>query len=109
VLTGEDASYRGVVPINPFDPYNGRWGAFEIAARGSVVDIDPKAFQLGYTTKDISTTRASNWAVGVNWYFNKNFKLQLDYEHTRFANFIEFGDEERDHENVFLMQFQIAY
>jgi hypothetical protein len=45
----------------------------------------------------------------VNWYFNKTFKWQLDYERTRFANFIEFGDEERDHENVILMQFQIAY
>jgi phosphate-selective porin OprO/OprP len=109
VLTGEDASYRGVVPINPFDPYNGRWGAFELAARGSVVNIDPKAFRLGFTDREISTTKASNWAVGLNWYFNKNFKLQLDYEHTQFANFIEFGDEQRDHENVFLMQFQISY
>jgi phosphate-selective porin OprO/OprP len=109
VLTGEDASYRGVVPINPFDPYNGRWGAFEIAARGSVVNIDPKAFQLGFATREQSTTQASNWGVGLNWYFNKNFKLQLDYESTRFANFIEYGDETRDHENVILMQFQIAY
>ena len=109
VLTGEDASYRGVVPINPFDPYNGRWGAFELAARGSVVDIDPRAFALGFAKRSQSTTRASNWGVGVNWYLNKHFKLQLDYESTRFASFIEYGDEARDHENVLLMQFQISY
>ncbi len=29
--------------------------------------------------------------------------------YTRFANFIEYGDEQRDHENVLLMQFQIQY
>jgi phosphate-selective porin OprO/OprP len=114
VVTGEDASYRGVVPINPFDPYNGRWGALELAARGSaargsVVDIDPKAFALGFATRDEATTRAANWGVGANWYLNRNFKLQLNYEYTRFANFIEFGDTERDHENVLLMQFQFAY
>ena len=45
----------------------------------------------------------------MNWYFNKNFKLQLDYDHTRFANPIEFGDELRDHENVLLTQFQISF
>lgn len=109
VITGEDASYRGVVPINPFDPYNGRWGAFEVAARGSIVNIDPAAFTLGYAKRSQATTKASNIGFGVNWYLNKNFKLQLDFERTRFANFIEYGDEERDHENVLLAQFQIAY
>jgi phosphate-selective porin OprO/OprP len=110
VLTGEDASYRAVVPINPFDPFNGRWGAFEIAARGSIVDIDPRLFTLGFTTEELSTRRASNWGVGVNWYFNKNFKLQADWEHTEFDNEIEFtGDDLRDHEDVILFQFQIAY
>ena len=32
----------------------------------------------------------------------------MDFERTRFANFIEFGDEARDHENVILAQFQIS-
>jgi phosphate-selective porin OprO/OprP len=37
VLTGEDASYKGVAPKHNFDPRNGQWGAFELAARGSMV------------------------------------------------------------------------
>ena len=110
VLTGEDASYRGVVPINPFDPLNGRWGAFELAARGSVVNIDPDAFTLGFAKLDQATTKASSFGVGLNWYFNRNFKVQFDYVRTRFANHIDFGDEvPRDLENVLLTQFQISF
>ena len=31
VLTGEDSTFKSVTPINNFDPWQGRWGAFEIA------------------------------------------------------------------------------
>jgi phosphate-selective porin OprO/OprP len=109
VLTGEDASYKGVVPINPFDPLNGRWGAFELAAQGSYLGVDPKAFSLGFAKRPNSTQHASTWAVGVNWYLNKNFKLQADWYHTDFDTPVMFGDHLRDHENVILTQFQIAY
>ena len=109
VLTGEDASFRGVTPINPFDPANGRWGAFELAAQGSYLGVDPKAFSLGFAKKPDSTQHASTWGVGVNWYLNKNFKLQADWYHTDFDTPVTFGDKTRDHENVILTQFQIAY
>ena len=37
LLTGEDASYGWVKPYHPFDPRNGFWGAWEVAARISNV------------------------------------------------------------------------
>jgi phosphate-selective porin OprO and OprP len=109
VLTGEDASYKGVVPINPFDPLNGRWGAFEIAAQGSYLGVDPKAFSLGFAKRPNSTQHASTYGVGINWYLNKNFKLQADWYHTNFDTPVKFGDKLRDFEDVLLTQFQIAY
>jgi phosphate-selective porin OprO/OprP len=109
VLTGEDASFKGVVPINPFDPRNGRWGAFELATQYSRLDVDPKAFRLGFASRPTSTESAQTFGVGINWYLNKNFKLQADWYNTSFDTPVEFGDKLRDHENVILTQFQISY
>jgi phosphate-selective porin OprO/OprP len=109
VLTGEDASYKTVVPINNFDPWQGRWGAFEIAARGSMVEIDDNAFRDGFADLDSATPKASQFSLGVNWYFNKNFKFQLNYDHTAFDGELDFGKGPVDHESVVLAQFQISY
>jgi phosphate-selective porin OprO and OprP len=109
VLTGEDASYKQVVPINNFDPANGRWGAFELAVRGSGVDIEEDLITQGFTPSNGATSSALAWTGGLNWYLNKNFKVQLNYEHTEFEDEINFGGDLRDHEDVFITRFQIAY
>jgi phosphate-selective porin OprO/OprP len=109
VLTGEDAAYKGVVPIDPFDPRQGRWGAVEIAARGSMVDIDDDAFELGFASRSSSTPNTTAYGGGINWYLNRNFKVQLNYERSEFDNEITFGGKARDHEDVFLTRFQISY
>lgn len=109
VLTGEDASYKGVSPINPFDPLNGRWGAFEIAARGSVLQVDEKAFTLGLAAPGTSTIGASEWGVGLNWYLNRNYRIMLDFEHTGFDQNITIGGKSLNHESVLLTRFQISY
>ena len=113
VLTGEDATYKQVVPINNFDPANGRWGAFEAAFRVSEVDIEDNIFREGFAKRTGATSSAVAYTGGLNWYFNKNFKLQLNWEHTEFDNNItysgHFGNHTRNHEDVFLSRFQIAY
>ena len=82
-LTGEENSFRGVTPKRPFSLSNGGWGAVEIAARVQGIDIDDAIFPL-YANPATSATKATTWGVGVNWYLNKNFKLNLDYENTEF-------------------------
>lgn len=109
VLTGEDASYKGVSPINNFDPRNGRWGAFEVAARGGQFEVDEDAFDLGLASEPTSTAGAWNWGVGVNWYLNRNFKFNINYERTEFDTAVEFGDALRDKEDVILTRFQVSY
>ena len=46
MLTGEDASFRGVVkPDVPF-ALDGGWGAFEVTARYGELDVDDAAFPV---------------------------------------------------------------
>ena len=109
VLTGEDASYKTVVPINPFDPANGRWGAFEVAFRASAVDIEDDLINQGFTADGQATKSALAYTGGLNWYLNKNFKVQLNYEHTSFDGKPTFAGKAQSHEDVLLTRFQIAF
>jgi phosphate-selective porin OprO/OprP len=109
VLTGEDASFKGVNPINPFDPFNGRWGAFELAARGSQMWIDQDLFREGLADKTAAAKQADNWGIGVNWYLNRNVRLMANWEHTWFDRYIKFGGNTRDHEDAILGRFQLAF
>jgi phosphate-selective porin OprO/OprP len=109
VLTGENASYRGVTPNRPFDPKEGRWGAFELAARYSKVEFDRQAFRLGFADPGVSAQAARELSFGVNWYLNRAIKVQFNYVRTDFNRGLNFGGDERDHEDVFLSRFQVAF
>ena len=56
VLFGGDASYRGVTPRNAFDWAAGTWGAVELVARYSELDIDDEAFTAGFLSTSSSAT-----------------------------------------------------
>jgi phosphate-selective porin OprO/OprP len=99
LITGEDASFRGVKPKNDFDLDKGGWGAWELVARYSELNLDDSTFKTkgGALAADNGTTLASaysdisksaksakSWTAGVNWYLNQNAKIQLNYEHTSF-------------------------
>ncbi|MEI6284510.1 MAG: porin [Opitutae bacterium] len=83
VLTGEKASYKGVSPSNDFDRASGSLGAFEVVGRVAELDIDNNAFTT-YADRDKSATKATSYAVGLNWYLSKVTRLSLDYTHTKF-------------------------
>jgi phosphate-selective porin OprO/OprP len=109
VLTGEDASYKQVVPINAFDPANGRWGAFEVAFRASGLDVEEDLITKGFTAPGQATSSALAYTGGLNWYLNKNFKFQLNYNRTRFNRKIEIDDELFKGVDSFILQFQMSY
>lgn len=88
VLTGEDASFKGVVPTKDFDRAGGTWGAVEVVGRLASIRFDDQAF-LGTTNEQLvdpakSARSADTLGAGVNWYLNKLVRLSLDYEYTRF-------------------------
>ena len=87
LLTGEDASYKGVKPYSPFKSgSDSGWGAFELVARYQEANIDPNAVNF----RDTSTSKpyalsASSWLVGLNWYLNEDAKFAVNYERTDFS------------------------
>ena len=81
VLTGENATDRGVTPHESFDPNHHRWGAFQLAARFSSLAIDPDAFALGFAAAT-ANSHARAVGVGLNWYLTTFVKYMLDYERT---------------------------
>ena len=106
MITGEQASYKMVTPINNFDPFNGRWGAFEVAARVSGVDLENDALDAGLAA---GTDGAIAYTGGLNWYFNRAFKIQFNYERTEFDGKPTFAGKAQSHEDVLLTRFQIAF
>ena len=112
VLTGENATLKGVIPRHPFDPLHGTWGALDVAARISNVAVDSGVFKLGYANPNVSANNATEYAFGLNWYLNTNVKWQLDYARTFFnggAGTNPKFPQDRPDEGVFETQLQISF
>ncbi len=113
LLTGEDASFKGVKPKNNFDLNSGGWGAWELVARYSALELDDDVFTFGnlgngagvtanqttgavgagtlatlnhylFADPKASAKSAKTWTAGVNWYVNPEVKFSLNYAHTTF-------------------------
>jgi phosphate-selective porin OprO and OprP len=82
-VTGEKNGWKAVAPKDPLTLAGRGWGALELAARVQGIDFDDDAFPV-FANPSRSITRAFSWGVGVNWHLNRNLKLSLDYEQTRF-------------------------
>lgn len=82
-LTGEPNGFKGLKPFRNFDPRNGQWGALELVARVSALDIDKKAFPV-FADSTKSVKSAVDYTGGVNWHLNRNVKVQLSYTNTAF-------------------------
>ncbi len=114
VLTGESrkynpatASYGGVKPAHPFSFTAGGWGAWELAARVSTIDLnDELAMANG-----VAGGRQTVYAAGLNWYINGNVRLMFDYLHgdiSKQVSATNFGDAGAKFD-AFAMRTQIAF
>src|SRR3984957_18713508 len=111
ILTGEDASYGWVKPYHSFDPRNGFFGAFEIAARISNVAAQTRQFQLGFAAPNVAAKSATEFAAGINWYLTPNVKWQFDYANTYFDGGagVKGAPRDRPNESLFESQLQISF
>ena len=101
VLSGEDASYRGVAkPNQPFTVGGARWGAFELVGRYGALDIDDGTFPL-FANAASSASAANAWTVGLNWYLNSNLKLVTNYTQTTFERGAAAGADREDEQSLF--------
>ena len=81
VLTGEAATFRGVKPAHDLDLAAHTWGAWQLVARVTELDVDDDAFPL-FADPLVSSTKASTAGVGLHWIVNAPVRLTLDYNHT---------------------------
>ena len=47
------------------------------------IDIDDDAFPT-FANPDFSASSASGWSAGINWYLNRNVRLNASYSYTTF-------------------------
>jgi phosphate-selective porin OprO/OprP len=87
LLTGEDASYTAITPQHNFDPRVNHWGAFQVVARYAELNVDDNVFTSGLASSKTSADGAQAWAVGLNWYLNKNIRADLSFSHTTFNGY----------------------
>jgi phosphate-selective porin OprO/OprP len=83
VLTGEPATDRGVIPAKPFDPEKRQWGALQVVARHSRINLDPAAFATGLASAASNRT-ASATGIAALLYANQYVKYVLSFERTVF-------------------------
>ena len=108
VLTGEDASYRGLArPNHPFTTGAAGWGALELVARYGELDVDDDAFPL-FANPATSASRAQAWTVGLNWYLTQNLKLVANYSQTTFDGGAAAGADRED-EKAFFTRAQLSF
>ena len=106
VVTGEDNTFQSVKPRENFDPRNGKWGALQLAARLTGLDIDDDTF--AFLDPDNSVNHASTWTVGANWFLNRYTRIMADYEETYFDGGAANGEDRRT-EKVFSTRFQLSF
>ena len=95
-LTGEshkynpvNAAYNRIVPAHALEPSQGYWGAWELAARVSYIDLTSN-FTAGLPISSSSQPSAINggkqtsFVAGLNWYPNNYMRFELNYIHTDF-------------------------
>jgi len=76
-VTGESRGYKmskatfgGIKPNRPLDPSKGDWGALELAARYSHLDLNDGGLNGG---------EMNNYTIGANWYLNDYMRLMANY------------------------------
>ena len=114
ILTGEtrsynpgSASYGSVIPNNPFSLDGSGWGAWEIAARFSTMDLN----NLLGAANGVAGGRQNVYTLALNWYVNRNVRFMFDYLHGDVAkqvsptNFADTGSKF----DAFAMRTQFAF
>jgi phosphate-selective porin OprO and OprP len=109
-LTGEDEAYDAATPKTNFGFGQGGTGAWELVARYHVLALDDTAFEGGsesFANPLTAPRSARAVGTGINWYLNRNFKTQLDYEVTRYVGGAQVGDRPAEH--ALISQFALIF
>ena len=106
-ITGEHRNYGKqsgtfdqIEPKHHFRPFNGGWGAWELASRFSYIDLNSEAIQGG---------KESNFTAGLNWYFNKKTRFMFNYIRARVKDRETPPPVDSGHADIFQARFQFIW
>jgi len=117
-ITGErhawsnaNGGFVGVRPAKPFDRNKGSWGAWELAARYSVLDLDDHAGVSGRAAPagGIRGGEQKITTVGLNWYPNSVVRFLLDYQWVEVNRLNAAGGDIGEDVNVVSFRTQYAF
>ena len=105
VITGEALTdvASGIRPRANFDFGAGHLGAFQVAARYHVLEVDEGAVAFAAAG---SSRKAEAWTVGLNWILTPHFKYVANFERTVFDGD---ADGSRKPENALVFRTQVAF
>ncbi|MBI4766734.1 MAG: hypothetical protein HY787_19415 [Deltaproteobacteria bacterium] len=107
VLTGEDwPQNSSIKPRRDFDPAKGGWGAFQALGRYQFIETDSDLLNKGLA---VGTDRAQIATLGLNWYWNKHVRFQINYSHTWFEDQITVNGVNLDKEDMVFSRFQYVF
>jgi phosphate-selective porin OprO/OprP len=111
VWNAANGGYRGIRPAKNFDPANHTWGAWEIAARYSVLDLNDNAGVLGSATPagGIRGGEQKITTLGLNWYPHSVFRFLLDYQWINVDRLNSAGAQIGQDANVVSLRTQFSY
>lgn len=104
---GGTASFEGVTPDQPFSLGQPGWGALEVGARLSKLDLDDSQYSV-FANDAKSIRTATTFTGGVHWHWSPRVRLFADFEHTDFTAGAATGSN-RKTEDVILGRAQLTF
>ena len=119
MLTGEEPVIKGgvlrrIVPKNPFNIKERRWGAWGIGFRYQQFEAGRIVYQQ-LVQRGNSVRAANAFTVALNWYLNNMMRINFDYSRTRFRQDLFLGTSPKgysyyeDTEHVWTTRFQLEF
>ena len=104
-LTGEQRKYNttegvfmNIHPYHKFDPSKGGWGAWEVAARYSYIN-------LNNSSGGINGGKEDNVTLGLNWYPRANLRFMFNYIRVNATN----SSVDEGRASIYQARFQVAF
>jgi phosphate-selective porin OprO/OprP len=109
--TNANGGFTGVKPAKVFNPAKGTWGAWEIAARYSELDLNDRAgvFGVAAPAGGIRGGEQKITTLGLNWYPNNVLRFLLDYQWARVDRLSATGADIGEDVNVVSFRSQFAF
>jgi phosphate-selective porin OprO/OprP len=106
IVVGGRPGYKATEVDAPLDPFNGTWGALELAVRYGELSIDDAAFEGGFADPVASASRAQSFGVAASWWFVRRTRALVSFDRTVFEDGSEGSD--RGAESVLVTRLQFT-